>query len=305
MTDATVMISTRDRCSEVSRAVRSALAQTVPVEVIVTDDGSSDGTAAHLEREFPSVRVIREETSKGSLVQRNAMALLATGSVLISLDDDAELPSPRTVEQVLAEFDHPRIAAVGIPFTDAPRPARLEHYAPPSDGHVLTSYFLGCCAALRRDCFNAVGGYDTTLRHSGEEPDMSLRWFARGWVVALGRSDLAIHHVSSARQHEFGVQYATRAEWRNVLRHVPARALPAQLGRLGGVAGGRSVVRRHPRAVAAGVADALRDRPAREPLEPEVYALWLQLERERRRGAPVTTLEELDARLPPLGSMPG
>lgn len=297
---ATVMIATVNRREEVTRAVRSALAQTVPVEVLVTDDGSTDGTTEHLRTNFPEARVIKVDRPQGSLVQRNAMVEAAAADIIISLDDDAELPSPRTVEQVVAEFDHPRIAAVGIPFFDAPRPARLEQRAPPGAPHLVTSQYLGCCAALRRDCFLAVGGYDTSLRHSGEEPDICLRWFARGWVVVLGRSDLAIHHVSSARQQDFAVRMATRAEWRNALRHVPTRRLVPELARLIGVAGGRSVVRRKPAAVLSALRDVANDRPPRRPLNPEIYRLWLALERERRADTPVTTLERLEPLLPAL-----
>ena len=122
MPDASVIIATRNRRREVGRAIASALAQTADVEVLVTDDASDDGTAEEISADFPSVRLWRSERARGSLVHRNAMAEVARSPILISLDDDAELCSPRTVAQVLERFDDPQVAAVGIPFFDAPRP---------------------------------------------------------------------------------------------------------------------------------------------------------------------------------------
>ncbi len=292
MPDASVIIATRNRRREVGRAVASALSQTADVEVLLTDDASEDGTAKAISADFPTVRLWQSESARGSLVHRNAMAQAARSPILISLDDDAELCSPRTVAQVLGRFDDPHVAAVGIPFFDAPRPTVLLHRAPPVPGIVLTDYYLGCCAALRRESFLAVGGYDEALVHSGEEPDICARWLARGWVVALSDGDLAIHHVSNRRSSGAAAFHATRSEWRNALTHVPRSALPTELARLSAVALGRCAVRRHPLAVARGVRAALTDRPPREPLEPSLYALWSALAAERRRGAPRTTLAD-------------
>jgi GT2 family glycosyltransferase len=295
---ATVMIATHNRRQEVSRAIASALDQSAAVEVVVTDDASDDGSADHIAASFPAVRLVRSEQRIGSLRHRNAMAAIARAPILISLDDDAELASSRTVEQVVGEFDDERIAAVGIPFFDGPRPTRLEHRAPPGDGVVVTDYFLGCCPALRRDRFLAVGGYDVGLHHSGEEPDLCARWLRQGWVVRLGSSDLAVHHVSARRAGDFAVRYATRNEWRNAWRHVPTRCLARELTRLAATAAGRAVVRRRPRAVLAGLSDALRDRPDREPLPTDLYRVWVQLAGERRRRSPKTRLSEIEHRLP-------
>jgi GT2 family glycosyltransferase len=298
MPAATILISTHNRREEVSRAVASALAQTEEVEVIVTDDASTDGTAGHLEMEFPGVRLSRSEEQRGSLVHRNAMARIASAPILISLDDDAELPSPQTVSQVLREFAQPRIAAVGIPFFDAPRPTRLMHRAPSEDSIFVTDTFLGCCAALDREKFLAVGGYDESLRHSGEEPDLSARWLRHGWVVRLGTSDVGVHHVSPRRTNAFALRYATRNEWRNALAHVPATGLPVELGRLSVVAAARATLRGEAQAVATGIGDAVRDRPDSDPMPPELYKLWRRLAVERWRERHHTTLAEVEYLLP-------
>ena len=120
--EASVVISTRNRREEVARAVRSALAQTADVEVLVYDDASTDGTSDALDAEFgDSISLVRSAERRGSLVHRTVAGYQARGPILISVDDDSELPSPRTVAQAMAEFDHPRIAAVTIPFREPKR----------------------------------------------------------------------------------------------------------------------------------------------------------------------------------------
>ncbi len=71
------------------RAVRSAIAQTLPnVEIIVVDDGSTPPVALS---DYPQVKVIRLEPNRGGAAARNAGAKAATTSLITYLDDDDEL----------------------------------------------------------------------------------------------------------------------------------------------------------------------------------------------------------------------
>jgi GT2 family glycosyltransferase len=293
---ATVVISTRDRRDEVCRAARSALTQSVPVEVIVFDDGSTDGTQEMLARELPQVRLYRDEPARGSLVRRNQGIQLATASIVVSMDDDSELVSPRTVEQVLSQFDDPRIAALTIPFVDAPRPDRPRQQ-PPDDGvRYATHTYLGCAAALRRDAFLAVGGYRTSLLHSCEEPDLCLRLLAHGWLVALGRADPMVHHQSHRRSPALAVRYQARNELLIAWYSLPSSVTARQIARSAAAAVWRSLRTRRPVATCAGLlgglAEAWRRRAERQPISPALGRLYWRLERESRRGY-VTTLEEV------------
>lgn len=296
--DASVVISTYNRREEVARAVRSALAQTADVEVLVYDDASTDGTADALEAEFgDSIVFVHSAKRRGSLVHRTAAAHQARGSVLISLDDDSELPSRRTVAQALAEFDHPRIAAVTIPFREPKRsPGVIQRSLEPERRLIVPAY-LGCAAAIRRDVFVAAGGYRAELFHSGEEIDFCARILRRGLVVRLGSADPAIHHASPLRSRSFAAEWATRNQLLDAYWHAPnlARAVSAQLG----VAVCRAVRRREPRGVARGVRSAwtaAREGPQmREPMPGELDRLRRSLWRDPRE------IEELEPLLPGLG----
>src|SRR6266487_4668786 len=112
--DASVVIITRNRKEELRRALRSVLVQNVPIEVIILDDGSTDGTAAMVSTEFSQVRLHSFDDSRGLIVRRNQAAALATADILVSIDDDAEFSSPNVIERTLKDFSDRRIGAVAI-----------------------------------------------------------------------------------------------------------------------------------------------------------------------------------------------
>ena len=95
--EVTVVIPTKDRWDLLaSAALPSALGQEgVDVEVVVVDDGSSDGTRTHLGRERDArLRVVRHERPRGVAVARNAGIRAARGEWVAFLDDD-DLWAPR------------------------------------------------------------------------------------------------------------------------------------------------------------------------------------------------------------------
>lgn len=303
---ASVVISTVNRREDVVRAIGSSLEQSVECEVIVVDDGGSDGTAETIERDFPGVRLERRAEQVGSLVRRNEGFRLATAPVVVSLDDDSEFLSPHTVEQTLEAFDRPRIGAVTIPYSDAPHPDLVKQHAP-SDGRChLAPYYYGCAAAVRREAFLSVGGYRELLHHSGEELDMGRRLFGAGWVVRVGWADAAMHRQSARRDSSFAARHATRSSLLVNFFNVPGVSLPGELALALGVAGGRALRRGHPLAVAGGVGSAVstawRHRAERAPLDRQLYRVYQRIDRPARRFHYPVVLEEIESELPVLAS---
>jgi glycosyltransferase involved in cell wall biosynthesis len=194
-----VVITTKNRCDDLLKAIRSALGQSVPVEVLVVDDGSTDGTAEAVRAQFPQVALHHVETSEGYIRQRNRGAALASTDVIFSIDDDAEFSTPHVVAQTLREFSDPRICAVAIPFINVRQDQTVRQRAPDERAVYLTEQYIGTAHALRRALFLAAGGYRAHLFHQGEEFDYCIRALDRGYVVRLGRSD-PIHHYESPRR---------------------------------------------------------------------------------------------------------
>ena len=226
---AAVVIVTKNRRDELRSAIRSAVAQTASVELIVVDDASSDGTSGMVRAEFPAVRIETRSESRGCVVGRNEAARVTNADIIVSIDDDAELVSPATVEQTLRDFDHPRIGAIAIPCLEPNRGHRLLHQPPSRDVQWVTDCFVGTAYAVRRDVFLAVGGFRDSLIHQGEERDFCLRMLAAGWVVRLGRAD-AVHHYESPKRSTPRMDfYGRRNDILFAWHHVPALALAPHL----------------------------------------------------------------------------
>ncbi|HLH56776.1 MAG TPA: glycosyltransferase [Verrucomicrobiae bacterium] len=199
MSAATVVITTKNRMYDLRKAVNSAMAQTGRPEVLVIDDGSTDGTPRMMAKEFPQVAFVRSETSQGYIAQRNRAAERASSRILFSIDDDAVFSAPDIVERTLEQFDHPRVGAVAIPFVDVNRSAEIKNKAP-SSSQVFASYtYIGTAHAVRRDLFLQLGQYREELVHQGEEEDFCTRMLASGFITRPGTS-APIHHFESLQR---------------------------------------------------------------------------------------------------------
>lgn len=94
---ASIVIPAYNAERTLGRAVRSALAQTAPVEVIIVDDASSDGTvdvARALARGDGRIAILRQNSNQGPGAARNAGIAVARGRFIALLDaDDAYAPN--------------------------------------------------------------------------------------------------------------------------------------------------------------------------------------------------------------------
>ena len=128
--EATIVLTTHDRRDLLRKAIEAARRQTVPVEIMVMDDNSTDGTAEMMEREFPDISYHRTNQTNGPCFHRNNGIALARTEIVFPLDDDSILQSPETVAQTLREFEDPRIGAVAIPFINLLQTDTITSVAP-------------------------------------------------------------------------------------------------------------------------------------------------------------------------------
>jgi glycosyltransferase involved in cell wall biosynthesis len=298
---ASVVIATKDRKDDLHRAITSATRQTEPVEILVLDDGSVDGTADMVRSEFPQVRLNRTPISLGLVAQRKRGALLCSGEIVFSIDDDAEFSTPYIVEETLVRFCHPRVAAVAIPYIE-PQKSRSEFQKAPDAGAVwLTESFRGTSYALKRKVFLELGGYREQIVHQGEEMDFCIRLLNNGFVVRLGFGDAIIHHESAKR--DWGrIEFYGR--WNDILfawRNVPMPYLPAHLlaTTLNGLTCALRLGRRSGMiyGMLSGYWDCVSNWSWRQPVSRNVYRLHRLL---KKRGP--KKLSDIESLLPPLAS---
>lgn len=294
---ASIVITTKNRKEELRAALASCIMQSVPIEVVVIDDGSTDGTSEMVRSEFPFVRLHRDGSSKGLIVQRNVGAQLASGPIVFSLDDDAVFSTPRIMEQTLAEFDHPRVGAVAIPHIDVhinPNPRPL----PPEGQIYVTGSYIGLAHAVRRDLFLQLNGYREFLFQQAEEVDYCTRMLAAGYVVRAGRADLVHHFESPKRDRARQFIYLARNNLLRTWYYVPMPYMPLYLA--GGVfnLARYALKRRHPiwitQGTIKGFAAIWAQRNERCPLPQNVHRLF------RRLGKDRVPLAEIESQLPPM-----
>lgn len=167
-----VVIPVHNRATAVRRAIASVLAQTCQdVEIIVVDDGSTDGTAAAISQiDDPRVRVIGHERSRGASAARNTGIRASRGEFVAFLDSDDEwLPSKLERQlKVFARSDN----GVGLVYTGAELlydEAGVRRFVPRRRGDLrrllLRDNCVGGCSVgmVRRRVLEEVGGFDESL----------------------------------------------------------------------------------------------------------------------------------------------
>lgn len=295
---ATLVITTHNRCQDLARALTSAQTQTAPMEIIVLDDASEDGTSELMRDQFPEVRYWRATAPQGYIRLRNQAVEMARAPIIFSIDDDAEFSTPHVVAQTLAEFDHPAVGAVSIPFLDDIPGGQAVRVAPaPDDRRWAAWTFIGTAHAVRKDVFLTAGGYETSMEHFGEEIDFSLRMLDCGFVVRLGRADPIFHHLSpSNRPSERVWLSGERGYVLSAALLVPSRNLAPALLRLLAYSAVHVIQGAPARLVARGVARgyqaAWRNRGRRKPVQRATYRL-----RNRLRFHGPLLLEDCEADL--------
>jgi GT2 family glycosyltransferase len=193
------VIPTKNR-KEMLRQVLFALQQqTIRSEIICVDDGSTDGTAAMLSAEFPQVKVLRHEVSRGPAAARNAGARAATGEFLLTLDDDCILAATDAIERTLHLFDRPDIAGVTLPFVNVRMDRRIRTAAPATDGAFVTTDYYAGMVIFRRENFLQAGGYREPFFMHHEEADLAIRFLNKRRFIRNGVQALIEHHESPVR----------------------------------------------------------------------------------------------------------
>jgi glycosyltransferase involved in cell wall biosynthesis len=146
-------------------------------EVIVVDDGSSDGSVG-VARSFP-VRLIEQE-NKGPAAARNAGLAVADGEFLGIHDSDDVVPADKLNAQVTHLLENSRVGCVlgRQRWIDPPGTLTRDPIYGELDGIPLPS------AVFRTSILRELGGYDESYR-SHENMDLLFRMRERGYEVAV------------------------------------------------------------------------------------------------------------------------
>jgi glycosyltransferase involved in cell wall biosynthesis len=208
-----VVIATRDRAAFLERALDSlAVQRAAPAfEVVIADNGSSDGTRALVEARrasapHPIAYAFVPEPNRGAA--RNAAIALARGAIVVFVDDDVSLPPHFLAAHAAAHAGTFPVAASGpilnVPSYDA-RPA-------PTWVNYSGAFFCTCNVSVPRASLVAVGAFDEEFDLYGwEDTELGLR--LRAFDVRRAFAwDAYLWHVKPPQSETFAVIEAKTLE---------------------------------------------------------------------------------------------
>jgi glycosyltransferase involved in cell wall biosynthesis len=231
-----VVIAAHNAARTLPATIRSVLAQTrSDFEIIVVDDGSSDGTEAALRATTDDTRIVylRQE-NLGPAAARNAGIEQSRGELVCLLDSD-DLWLPSYLEGMFGALA--RDPAAALAYTDAWRfddetqrvyrrtimATQHPPVPPPADPQallreLLERNFVYTSATIRRSTLRAVGGFRTLTR--SEDYELWLRVAASGRHFARSEHVLAVYRDRpGSRIHDPRAMLQGRQE---IYRHVLA-----------------------------------------------------------------------------------
>jgi cellulose synthase/poly-beta-1,6-N-acetylglucosamine synthase-like glycosyltransferase/peptidoglycan/xylan/chitin deacetylase (PgdA/CDA1 family) len=187
-----VIVPAYNESAGIEAAVRSIVASNHPVEIVVVDDGSTDGTADIVEAlGLPGVTVIRKENG-GKPSALNAGLDAASHDLVVMVDGDTVF-EPDTVHALIQPFADPRVGAISGNTKVANRGGILgawQHIEYVVGFNLDRRLFdvaecmptvPGAIGAFRRDALLRVGGVsDDTL---AEDTDLTMSLCRDGWRV--------------------------------------------------------------------------------------------------------------------------
>ncbi|AEN13822.1 MULTISPECIES: glycosyltransferase [unclassified Streptomyces] len=286
----TVVVITRNRRTELMRTLR--LLEQLPErpDVIVTDNGSDDGTARAVADDFPGVRLLTPGENLGA-VGRN-LAVRQVRTPYVAFCDDDTWWEPGSLRTAADRLDaHPRLAAVTARIVVEPGgeddPVVAELRDSPLTGPdwlpgPAIGSFLAAATVMRTRAFREAGGFHPGIWLGGEEELLATDLMRSGWWMAY-LPEAVIHHAASAVRDSTArrVTGLRNTLWFTWLRRPAGPAVRRTLYLLATV----------PRDLASlrALGQALRGLPwvlrQRRPVPPDVEARLAALERAQRRGS--------------------
>ncbi|MEO0513209.1 MAG: glycosyltransferase [Planctomycetota bacterium] len=232
------VVPTRDRPDELARTLAEIGRYSAGLlgtgrraggaEVIVIDNASEPAveTPTRLENGV-RVELIRSEVNLGTAA-RNLGAQAAGNAWLVMLDDDSH--------PVASSRDGARVGDFVGALAEAPSDVSAvggEIFLPSGQREAggLPEVIVGCGAAVRRDAFLSVGGYDRAFDYYAEEYDLCAKLLARGDRVMHSRAIRFEHRkVSSGRDFGRILRRLVRNNGWVIERHAPDAARADELG---------------------------------------------------------------------------
>ena len=252
--DLSIVIICWNDLKVIGDCLRSVFEQThrIAFEVIVSDNGSSDGSIEYIRKHFPKVRIVENGANLGFAKGNNAGIKVALGDYVLILNPDTIIRD-RALEKLVAFADgHPEAGAFGCrvlnPDGSFQNPARP---LPTIFRLAIAAFYLrwlgrlsslftsdlylgwggrterpigfqsGCCVLFRGELLHRLGGFDERFFYHFEETDLCLRVWKSGSSI-LFYPGAEITHLGGQSVGRFPIRFALetyRSGYRFFFKH--------------------------------------------------------------------------------------
>ncbi|HUI28811.1 MAG TPA: glycosyltransferase family 2 protein [Candidatus Acidoferrales bacterium] len=214
-----VVIATWNRRDDLRETLKKYCEQTYrKVEIIVVDNGSTDGTDCMLAAEFPAIQYIRLETNTGVKAYNIGMQK-ALGEIIVVSDNDSYLEATG-IQKIVDAFARlgDKVAAIACEVVYVPENKvynwyRFEHNTQDSEGY-SAHMFIGAGAAIKKKVLEEVGYYPEEFFVYMNEVDLSTRIIGAGYDIRYFPNIVTYHNASTVSRSKGRIRLLS---YRNII----------------------------------------------------------------------------------------
>lgn len=207
---------------EALASLHSTLRATTDSEIIVIDNGSTDGTDRYIAQNYPQIIYRRLPRNRGVAYARNRGIELAKGEFVWLLDDDTTADHTALETMLSYMQQHPECGICGCRLVNTEGETQQSYKPYPGlgikTGNVLQSlfrtqkssdryakeiktgkpfeptYIIGACQLIRREVIEQIGLLDEKIFYGPEDADYCIRARNSGWHIAYLPQASIMHH---------------------------------------------------------------------------------------------------------------
>lgn len=204
---------------EMLASLQASLPAGLDCEIVLVDDGSTDGTREWLATLGDSpVKTLFNSSNLGYAKSNNVAARAATGEILALLNNDLLL-APGWLEPMLAVLENPLLNAgmvgnvqfsvredsldhAGVCVTPQGKIEHIHSLPSPKPDYIRAFAVTGACCLITKAAFERAGGFDEAYVNGGEDVDLCLKLRQQGKYIYVATGSAIRHHVSLSRDRQ-------------------------------------------------------------------------------------------------------
>ena len=219
-----IIILTWNQKDVLAKCINSleATLQAMPCEVIIIDNGSTDGTAEWLKAQYPEFTLIKNTQNRGVAAARNQGIIASNGEYILILDNDT-VANHKAISAMLSHLQSHAdtgIVACRLLNEDGSIQDSCKEYpglilkiknvlnikntatfTTDSEGVIHPTYVIGACQMFSRSLYNTIGLIDENIFYGPEDADFCIRAAKAGFHTSCITSQSIFHIHRRATTH--------------------------------------------------------------------------------------------------------